>query len=172
MWTLWKNVIFRGLKWSCLHASSCLVPSFPSKPLVNPLAKIIEIGRIFFEKDCETYWENLKDFWKKSSSKIHRPIGDHSWFWGFFSGWIEKNEVNNKESGWRILNLYKVNEVYTTHIRKLSWKYWPCCWLILAKQGWKYTLPPIIMEVENGVLEDVFSLQMRYVPLAWLLEEG
>ena len=24
------------------------------------------------------------------------------------------------------------------------------------------TLPPIIMEVENGVLEDVFSLQMGY----------
>ena len=25
-----------------------------------------------------------------------------------------------------------------------------------------YTLPPIIMEVEHGVLEDVFSLQMGY----------
>ena len=30
---------------------------------------------------------------------------------------------------------------------------------------WSYTLPPIIMEVENGVLEDVFSLQMGYFPL-------
>ncbi len=34
------------------------------------------------------------------------------------------------------------------------------------------TLPPIIMEVENGVLEDVFNLQMGYFPLAWLWEEG
>ena len=34
------------------------------------------------------------------------------------------------------------------------------------------TLPPIIMEVENGVLEDVFSLQMGYFPLPWLWEEG
>ena len=32
------------------------------------------------------------------------------------------------------------------------------------------TLPPIIMEVENGVLEDVFSLQMGYFPLPWLWE--
>ncbi len=28
------------------------------------------------------------------------------------------------------------------------------------------------MEVENGVLEDVFSLQMGYFPLPWLWEEG
>ena len=28
------------------------------------------------------------------------------------------------------------------------------------------------MEVENGVLEDVFSLQMSYFPLPWLWEEG
>ena len=27
------------------------------------------------------------------------------------------------------------------------------------------TFPPIIIEVENGVLEDVLSLQMGYVPL-------
>ena len=27
------------------------------------------------------------------------------------------------------------------------------------------TLPPITMEVENGVLEDVFSLQIGYFPL-------
>ena len=27
------------------------------------------------------------------------------------------------------------------------------------------TLPPMIMEVETGVLEDVFSLQMGYFPL-------
>ena len=37
------------------------------------------------------------------------------------------------------------------------------------------TLPPIVMEVENrenGVLQDVFSLQMGYIPLPWLWEEG
>ncbi len=34
------------------------------------------------------------------------------------------------------------------------------------------TLPPIIMEMENGVLEDVFSLQMGYFPLPWLRKEG
>ena len=34
------------------------------------------------------------------------------------------------------------------------------------------TLPPITMEVENGVLEDVFSLQIGYFPLPWLWEEG
>ncbi len=34
------------------------------------------------------------------------------------------------------------------------------------------TFPPIIIEVENGVLEDVLSLQMGYVPLPWLWEEG
>ena len=32
------------------------------------------------------------------------------------------------------------------------------------------TLPPKIMEVENGI-EDVFSLQMGYFPLPWLWEE-
>ena len=36
----------------------------------------------------------------------------------------------------------------------------------------KLWIPPIIMEVENGVLEDVFSLQMGYSPLPWLWEEG
>ncbi len=35
----------------------------------------------------------------------------------------------------------------------------------------KNTLPPIIMEVENGVLEDVFSLQGVHFPLPWLWEE-
>ena len=34
------------------------------------------------------------------------------------------------------------------------------------------TLAPIIMEVENGVLENVFSLQMGYFPPPWLWEEG
>ncbi len=29
-----------------------------------------------------------------------------------------------------------------------------------------------MMEVGNGVLEDVFSLQMGYFPLPWLWEEG
>ena len=35
--------------------------------------------------------------------------------------------------------------------------------------------PPIVMEVENrenGLLQDVFSLQMGYIPLPWLWEEG
>ncbi len=100
--------------------------------------------------------KTLRIFEKQSSSKIHRPIGDHSWFWGFFSGWIEKNEVTNKESGWRILNLYKVNEVYTTHIRKLSWKDWPCCWLILAKQGWKYKCLSL-KEAENPSTFELFG---------------
>ena len=34
------------------------------------------------------------------------------------------------------------------------------------------TLRPIVMEVENGVLKDVFSLQMGYFPLPLLWEEG
>ena len=36
---------------------------------------------------------------------------------------------------------------------------------LLCKHPIASTLPPIIMEVENGVLEDVFSLQMGYFPL-------
>ncbi len=35
-----------------------------------------------------------------------------------------------------------------------------------------FTLSPIIMEVENGGLEDDFSLQGGHVPLPWLWEEG
>ena len=34
------------------------------------------------------------------------------------------------------------------------------------------TLSPIVMEVENGGLEDDFSLQGGHFPLPWLREEG
>ena len=44
----------------------------------------------------------------------------------------------------------------------------------MVQMGWNSTttLSPIIMEVENGVLEDHFSLQGGHFPLPWLWEEG
>ena len=42
-------------------------------------------------------------------------------------------------------------------------------WSIITE--FQFTLPPIIMEVENVVLEDVFSLQGVHFPLPWLWEE-
>ena len=40
-------------------------------------------------------------------------------------------------------------------------------------ETWAYTtLPPIIMEVEHGGLENDFSLQGGHFPLPWLWEEG
>ncbi len=37
---------------------------------------------------------------------------------------------------------------------------------------YRYTLSPIVMEMENGGLEDDFSLQEGHFPLPWLWEEG
>ena len=40
-----------------------------------------------------------------------------------------------------------------------------CLFMLLAVQMCMITLPPVIMEVENGVLADVLSLQMGHFPL-------
>ena len=45
-----------------------------------------------------------------------------------------------------------------------------CLFMLLAVQMCMITLPPVIMEVENGVLADVLSLQMGHFPLPWLWE--